>query len=607
MASLSVPICEAGDLEQLACHAMSWLLQDPRSAYLAWLPIAIGVATVVVSILANHSVRLSRLKRIHAYSEAFSPNSEQRRSGDKDNSGLLQRRGEAVQRNPYHSSDFRFSPSIELVVTKYLADMDEVLGPYEFKRLKEMVRANHVVPGNDESKLRTPGVEHIVNKVSCFGMRANRRMLYAATPYMASVVLGAALVAWALESIVWARSTTCQLDPAILSVAFAGAFVSSLTMIVRAISVFDLTAATFLRAALHVVGCMAAAVVAWNVLYGVFGIFDGSVCGSSYAYLVYPFIFAIGFVPDAGPQFLLASITDAMSPSVSSDRTRTDPLSGAAVESSRSFMRGLTNYLKLTDGRFASTTKSIPLDVIDGVDFFIRFRLGEAGVHEVQNLAVANPILLSIETPYGLYQSIDWVAQAQLCSVVGPERFLVLRQLNIRTIFDLELAVLGMKSTSQFRRIIGSILLMPTETLRAISILSGSAFPDVSDPDGNPKNAVDYMKWAAKVATERATYRLCLAAKPSELAPTGRVAWSTKLPPELSTPLATFEVWDDGRSQSFNIHEVTEDDATIKQMVRVIMDDLHVIRLRQIWEGIGRALGRDAAALDDTEDALFGA
>lgn len=602
----SAPLCALGDLEQLACHALSWMLQDPRSAYLAWLPIAIGIATVVVSILANHSVRLSRLKRIHAYSEAFSPNSEQRRIGDKDNSGVLQRRRRSDSRNSYHSSDFRFSPSIELVVTKYLADMDEVLGPREFRRLKEMVRANHAASGNDESARNAPGVEHIVNKVSCFGMRANRRMLYAAVPYMASIVLGAMLVAWAIESTVSARSTMCQLDPSVLSVAFAGAFVSSLTMLVRAISVFDLTAATFLRATLHIVGCMAAAVVAWNVLYGLFGIFDGSVCGSSYVFLVYPFIFAIGFVPDAGPQFLLASITDSMSPSTPSDRTNPDSLPGA-VESSRSFMRGLTNYLKLTDGRFASTTKSIPLDVIDGVDFFIRFRLGEAGVHEVQNLAVANPILLSIETPYGLYQSIDWVAQAQLCSVVGPERFLLLRQLNIRTIFDLELAVLGMKSTSQFRRIIGSVLLMSTETLRAVSTLSGSAFPDMSVPGGSPKNAVDYMRWAADVAAQRATYRFCLAAKPSEIPQSGRFAWSITLPPEVTGPVATFEVWDDGLAQSFNVHEVTEDDATIKQMVRVIMDDLHVIRLRQIWEGIGRALGRDAAALDETEDALFGA
>ena len=191
-------------------------------------------------------------------------------------------------------------------------------------------------------------------------------------------------------------------------------------------------------------------------------------------------------------------------------------------------------------------------DVIDGVDFFIRFRLDESNVSEVQSLATANPLMLFIETPYGLYQTVDWVAQAQLCAVVGLERFLMLRQVNIRTIFDLERAVLGEHTTPAIQALIGGILLAETRESRDIAQNGGRRFATIG-----------------LLETPRAEFAEFFAAAASA-AGLGRDG--------------------EGRLPS------------VEHLVRVMIDDLHVHRLRQIWLVIAELVGTKAARMLDTRE-----
>jgi hypothetical protein len=79
----------------------------------------------------------------------------------------------------------------------------------------------------------------------------------------------------------------------------------------------------------------------------------------------------------------------------------------------------------------------LPTDMVDGIDMQIKFRLVEAGIHDVQNLATANPVLLYVETPYSFLTILDWIAQAQLIIGFGGNTAADLHTIGVRTIFDL--------------------------------------------------------------------------------------------------------------------------------------------------------------------------
>jgi hypothetical protein len=170
-----------------------------------------------------------------------------------------------------------------------------------------------------------------------------------------------------------------------------------------------------------------------------------------------------------------------------------------------------------------------PLDMIIGIDPFMKLRLAEFEIVDVQNLATINPIQIFVETPYGLYEVIDWVAQAQLILAVGPKRTLALRELNIRTIFDLEKA-----------------LDSPSLSSRLMNTLLANPGPVDPAPQGSEN---------------------------------GKAASPNPADVKTHKPLRP-------GSSEFVLYPAVEIDA----LISIIRDDLHVQRLRQLWDIIGDRL-----------------
>jgi len=88
----------------------------------------------------------------------------------------------------------------------------------------------------------------------------------------------------------------------------------------------------------------------------------------------------------------------------------------------------------------AGDANTLPLDLIQGISPYRKFRLLEIGLDNCMNLASANPLTLYLASNLSLQEVIDWIAQAQLLIRVGPEKFAILQTNGYRTIIDLERA-----------------------------------------------------------------------------------------------------------------------------------------------------------------------
>jgi len=281
-------------------------------------------------------------------------------------------------------------------------------------------------------------------------------------------------------------SRPIELWRAALTIAYVGAYLFTVRDLLCSIENFDLGPARLLAGALHVLFGVATALLFAVVWMSIFP--EPLPIKSIPLFLA---AFAVGYVPELGI---------------------------------RSLLRASKLWLfKREDLNVYKAFKSTPLEVIDGIDSEIRSRLREFNITTVQHLATANPLMLFVETPYGIYQIFDWVAQAQLCGVVGLRGFTALSKLGIRTIFDLERAVLDSKiSTPGIRQEIGRWI-----------------FTGIRD-DGQP--------------------------------------------PDLRVVSAP----------------TTDCDRNVIGMVEVLIDDLHVQRLRQIYNCVSDRLGHENARLKST-------
>ncbi|WP_394763710.1 hypothetical protein [Phenylobacterium sp.] len=233
---------------------------------------------------------------------------------------------------------------------------------------------------------------------------------------------------------------------------FLGAYVAASQYLIRQLLNYELEAVSFLRSAFQLGMGVTVSVVAYRAIQGglqlgldAFG--RGGQITAAAPWLGIAFL--IGMAPQTGLSWLAGRLKLTLQKAVD--------------------LEGL------------EATKLISVEIIEGIDTDTKVRLDQSNIIDVQNLATRNPIELYIETPFGLLEVFDWVLQAQLCTVVGARAYDALKSHNIRTIFDLERAVLAEEVPDSYVAALGQVIYTSASAdfKKAISKPTGGLDPAV--------------------------------------------------------------------------------------------------------------------------------
>lgn len=526
--------------------------QNGTVALVAFL-LAFAVPYLIV--YALHELRFRRLRLLKDYETSFT-------GGLSDKSAASDRDDKTENAQSRRNVDFGTNPSFEFVRSKYVSDIDDV----EFM---DMLLTDET----EESTVPAAATATVAGKIDVllfkrprfFALKTNWRLMFTATAFGILTYLGFffALICFHEGMVAACAGAYCNRvfftggmagDQTVLRIfdeqlrtvmalTFIGGYVAAVREFLRRMSVFDLSSYNFLKQAAEIF----ASVVFVAFLYRAFP--NPQVMITGPAGWLFDTATTLVTPPSNPPS---AQPVEATVSELSWAWIALAPLFGLFPESASRYLfiraGAFMNWIKSEDNRFNGVTRSVPIDVIDGIDFWTRIRLEQSGINDVQNLATFNPIMLYIETPYGFYQVFDWIAQAQLCHIIGIEKFLLFREINIRTIFDLERAIRSSEAPEQFDEIAVAILLATTSSMVMTSQIS-KLEPIISDENGKAKPASvgEFSVWAR-----------------------------TKL----------------GKDSALNT-------AAVEHIANWISDDLHVRRLRLLWKEISASLGEASWHLPD--------